>query len=387
MDRFIPNRDASGAPATSLSSSISSSSASESSGDEQQQSANEDDSPRTANRGHPSIADEEHTLELTAALNLDLNKRILSFSSEPPPASNEHAAILDKMAKTPKRSNSLAASQRRRITTVPARVLDAPGLVDDYYLNVLDWSSNNLVAIALEHQVYIWNAESGDVSRLCHLGDPETEEATDDYVCALKFSGDGSYLAVGTSMGPIQIYDVQSQSRQRTMAGHVSRVPTLSWSGAILSSGSRDGSIWNSDVRVAQHKQSEMKSHRAEVCGLAWRQDLAGGLSGGGMGVSLFLFNSVAWSYLTLSCFEAAGEWRQRQCCQCLGWTKPFAPKDVQEQSYCSSQSENPFHKAVVYDAEKVCLLQSIAWCPWQSSMLATGGGTNDKVRDACFWV
>jgi len=75
------------------------------------------------------------------------------------------------------------------------------------------------------------------------------------------------------------------------MAGHATRVPSLSWSGAILSSGSRDGSIWNSDVRVAQHKIAEMNGHRAEVCGLEWRKDtgLTGssstGGSAGGMGL------------------------------------------------------------------------------------------------------
>lgn len=286
MDRFIPNREASGAPATSLSSSRPGTPDSLS---DRHSEDNDDDSPRPSYNA-PSTADEEHTLELTAALNLDLNRRILSFSSEPPPASNEHASMLDKMAKTPKRTNSMAASQRRRITTMPSRVLDAPGLVDDYYLNVLDWSSSNQLAIALEHQVYVWDAQSGEVSRLCHLGDPETEEPGEDYVCSLKFSDDGSYLAIGTSSGPIQIYDVQAQSRVRTMAGHLSRVPTLSWSGAVLSSGSRDGSIWNSDVRVAQHKQSEMRSHRAEVCGLAWRKDGAGGLSAGGMGVRCCFF-------------------------------------------------------------------------------------------------
>jgi hypothetical protein len=29
-------------------------------------------------------------------------------------------------------------------------VVDAPGLVDDYYLNLLDWSSGNQVAIGLD---------------------------------------------------------------------------------------------------------------------------------------------------------------------------------------------------------------------------------------------
>lgn len=39
--------------------------------------------------------------------------------------------------------------QFRNVQTAPDRILDAPELVDDYYLNLLDWSSTNTVAIAL----------------------------------------------------------------------------------------------------------------------------------------------------------------------------------------------------------------------------------------------
>lgn len=39
--------------------------------------------------------------------------------------------------------------QFRQIPTAPERILDAPELVDDYYLNLLDWSSTNVVAVAL----------------------------------------------------------------------------------------------------------------------------------------------------------------------------------------------------------------------------------------------
>lgn len=160
--------------------------------------------------------------------------------------------------------------------------------MDDYYLNLLDWSASNLLAIALAESVYIWNAETGEVGCLCSVnnGDEESEEI----VCSVRFSEDGSYLAVGTASGLIHIYDLSTSSRIRTMSGHATRVPTLSWSGAILSSGSRDGAIWNSDVRVANHKVGEMRGHRAEVCGLEWRKDTglsgsAGGASGGGQGL------------------------------------------------------------------------------------------------------
>lgn len=262
----------------------------------------------TGTYGHGSglteHSDQAHTAELSQSLGIELGRRILSFASEPPPASTEHSALLAAYARgehgigshtggggrhhahSHYHQTSSAAASRRRIATTPERVLDAPGLLDDYYLNLLDWSSTNLVAIALAESVYIWNAESGDVGCLCSVAPDESATSdittSEEVVCSVKFSEDGSYLAVGTSSGPIQIYDLSTSTRIRTMGGHATRVPSLSWSGAILSSGSRDGSIWNSDVRVAQHKIAEMKGHRAEVCGLEWRKDT--GLSGGGSG-------------------------------------------------------------------------------------------------------
>lgn len=207
----------------------------------------------------------------------------------------EHSALLSSYARLPAKgsapssSSSANAATRRRIATAPERVLDAPGLVDDYYLNLLDWSSSNLVAIGLGESVYVWNAESGEVNLLCSVGPAEGEssaEEGDEYICSVKFTEDGSHLAVGLSSGPIQVYDVAAGALVRTMHGHLSRVPALSWSGAVLSSGCRTGEIWNSDVRIADHCVAQMRGHRGEVCGLEWRAEIAGGLSGGGQGVS-----------------------------------------------------------------------------------------------------
>lgn len=48
-------------------------------------------------------------------------------------------------------NNNLSASHNnkasRRIAKEAYKVLDAPGLQDDFYLNLLDWSSNNQIAI------------------------------------------------------------------------------------------------------------------------------------------------------------------------------------------------------------------------------------------------
>ena len=43
----------------------------------------------------------------------------------------------------------------KNLSKTPFKILDAPGLSDDFYLNLLDWSSDNLLAVALESTVYL----------------------------------------------------------------------------------------------------------------------------------------------------------------------------------------------------------------------------------------
>jgi cell division cycle 20-like protein 1 (cofactor of APC complex) len=49
---------------------------------------------------------------------------------------------------------------------LPFKVLDAPDLRDDFYLNVVDWSESNLLGIALSQTVYIWSASNSQVAKL-----------------------------------------------------------------------------------------------------------------------------------------------------------------------------------------------------------------------------
>lgn len=46
-------------------------------------------------------------------------------------------------------------SALRRISPKPYKILEAPALKNDFYLNLLDWSATNLVAVGLEHSVYV----------------------------------------------------------------------------------------------------------------------------------------------------------------------------------------------------------------------------------------
>ncbi|KAB1281372.1 Cell division cycle protein 20-like protein B [Camelus dromedarius] len=75
------------------------------------------------------------------------------------------------------------------------------GLRNDYYLNVLDWNFQNLVAIALGSSIYIWSGED-------HNGIENIElSLTCNYVSSVSWIKEGNCLAVGTSEGEVQVLD------------------------------------------------------------------------------------------------------------------------------------------------------------------------------------
>ncbi|KAK3148531.1 hypothetical protein QOZ80_3BG0296230 [Eleusine coracana subsp. coracana] len=210
----------------------------------------------------------------------------------------------------------------RKIARSPYKVLDAPALQDDFYLNLVDWSSHNVLAVGLGNCVYLWNACSSKVTKLCDLG-------ADDNVCSVGWAQRGTHLAVGTNQGKVQIWDATRCKRIRTMESHRMRVGALAWSSSLLSSGSRDKSILHHDIRAHEDYVSKLTGHKSEVCGLKWSYDNRQ-LASGGNDNRLFVWN----------------------------------PHSVQP---------------VLKYNEHTAAVKAIAWSPHLHGLLASGGGTADR--------
>ncbi|XP_041658449.1 cell division cycle protein 20 homolog [Cheilinus undulatus] len=221
-------------------------------------------------------------------------------------------------------------NKTRYISSTPYSILDAPELRNDFYLNLFDWSSQNVLAVALQNSVYLWDATEGEITLLTKLKHEE------DYICSLSWTKEGSYIAIGTSDGEVQLWDVDSQKHLRTMISHTARVGSLSWNDHILSSGSRSGHIHHHDVRVSEHHISTLTGHSEEVCGLKWSTDGRYLASGGND---------------NLVCI----------------WPR------VQEGSFGNSS------QMVHCLSDHQGAVKALAWCPWQSYILASGGGTSDR--------
>lgn len=76
--------------------------------------------------------------------------------------------------------------QPRAVSKVPYKVLDAPELADDFYLNLVDWGSANVLGVGLGSSVYMWNAQTSKVNKLCTL--------EDDTVTSVSWIQKGTHL-------------------------------------------------------------------------------------------------------------------------------------------------------------------------------------------------
>ncbi|XP_029655979.1 anaphase-promoting complex subunit cdc20-like [Octopus sinensis] len=190
-------------------------------------------------------------------------------------------------------------------------------------LNVLDCSISTKVAVGLQDYVYIWDNSTRRTTRL------STSSQNDKTLCSVRWSVSGSSLAVGLSTGSVEIWDIATSRVVRSMCMRMGRIASLAWNGIGLTSGSRSGMMFNHDLRVRDHKVHTYSRHSLEVCGLKWAGDGRRLVSGGNDDIA------CVWDARNLN-----------------------VPANVF------------VHQAAV---------KAVDWSPQNTSLLATGAGSDDK--------
>lgn len=282
-----------------------------------------------------------------------MNSNILRFQSNRPASVNAVTSMASAAApfglnsrdvrKALVNASAIPGRVSRKIARSPFKVLDAPCLEDDFYLNLVDWSSENVLAVGLASCVYLWSACTSVVTKLCDLqfGGP---------VCSVAWNQQGNQLAVGTMPGLVQVWDPATCQLVRTMSGHSARAGCLAWNSSILSSGGRDKQIFNRDMRCREPYVAQLSGHKQEVCGLKWSFDDSQ-LASGGNDNRLLVWNGTGMG---------------------SGGSVNSTGSGV---SYTSPVLKFSSHEAAV---------KAIAWSPHARGLLASGGGTADrKIR---FW-
>ncbi|CAI2366179.1 unnamed protein product [Moneuplotes crassus] len=215
------------------------------------------------------------------------------------------------------------------------KVLDAPSLKDDYYIDILKWGNQGYIAVALGSCCHLWDSITGKVINSIKVDDDEDNVP----ITSVCWTNDGKDLAIASKDGYVRIYDLNKEIIKKTICLYLeanrSRIGCLSWSSHSLAIGTQDYNIYLSDPRMELSTYRILKSHEQEITGVKWSPDGCN-LASGGNDNKLKIWSTIY----------------------------PKKPIYTHED-----------HQAAV---------KAIAWSPFKHGMLASGGGIQDG--NILFW-
>lgn len=307
-----------------------------------------------------SKSDEYNTRQLNESKNEDYgnsykymsnNNLSLMYNNDYPKSIINNTPLCLKLVS--EKGDQMKTKIKRNIPSKAFKVLDAVGIIDDYYLNLMDWSVDDIISTGIRESVFFISNKGSKISKLVSY-------ENGNYIGSVSFSPNGSELAVGKYDGILDIYDVNSGRVVSSFPNHISRINAISWNNSkinpnLIATGSKDSKVIIRDVRLKPNESSiyELQEHTHEVCGLKFSHD-GNYLAAGGNDNLL-----MVWDIRKIVPNKRA-----------LQFNNDF--------DYYSSNNyiiKSFDHKAAV---------KAIAWNPLQRHCLASGGGSHDQTIK--FW-
>ena len=242
----------------------------------------------------------------------------------------------------------------RHINQTPEKILDAPSLIDNFYINVLDYSKFNILSVALSNEVYLYNTENFCIEKLPIINNNNNYSNNNNDneipISSLKFMNDIAALAIGYYSGFIEIWDIVKNTKIRTLNGHDNRVGCLNWNEYILASGSKDSKIYNHDVRLKEHIIHKLLYHKQEICSLKYNYD-GNLLASGGNDNMVYIYDI-------------------RKFCN-----NNNSINNCNKNFSINNNNTRPLFSLSYHTAA----IKALSWCPFIRNLLATGAGSKDK--------
>ncbi|KAJ6090401.1 hypothetical protein N7486_009216 [Penicillium sp. IBT 16267x] len=329
--------------------------------------------------------------------------------------------------------------QREAVPPKPFRILDAPYLRDDFYCSTLAYSfTSGVLAVGLAQCVYLWS--EGYIVDRPPFGDHHPSNYVTSLSFSSE-NGGRSILAVGRQSGQLSLWSV-SEEKVRFEISHPKSISCVSFKprtsrrpseglqnmeidAEFLVVGDEIGNIWYYSVEWPEiHSQwswtgcmtllAKISAHGQQVCGLAWSPDDRFLASGGNDNVCMLfdLHEILPPPQVNHSAFSTAsagpsGIFSIHALPPLTPGTNPRRVPSRRQivshllpswgRSSLKSSTTAPLLSSlgclisgstktvlVPPNRQKHCLVhgaavKAIAFAPWQPSLLATGGGTNDR--------
>jgi meiosis-specific APC/C activator protein AMA1 len=354
----------------------------------------------------------KHEGRLAVAFGFDPANRILDFGVQKPLIKSKlksHQVELSSLLQTiwrqsqwPRamdRSGSqakLPSEARKTVPTTPFRVLDAPGLRDDFYCSLLAYCPVlHVLAVGLETRVFIWSEDQGPRQM-------SSETSRQTQLTSISFSSTAArrtILAAGRIDGKVSLWSLQEQN-PRFEIQQPSGVACVSWkpiptpSLLHIEGGTTEdteellvrdevGNLyyysveWPSLVRFREtgyHGRvtllARINVHSQQICGLAWSPDGTMFATGGNDNVCCLFTTEDILSGNSTNDYREIQRTEEQYTIDGVRHIKIIPGRGLFQVVSRGFETQRWIHKAAV---------KAIAFCPWQRGLLATGGGSNDR--------
>lgn len=129
----------------------------------------------------------------------------------------------------------------RNFPNEPIQKFFLSGMLQDFYLSPIDWSSKGIISIVLENTLMFFN------SRTMNFVEPNDQLFG---ITNTKFSPDGRVIYIGCNDGKSELFDMNQNCSIHSFGGYNDSILVSDWNENVIIIGGRNGQLSFLDIRT-----------------------------------------------------------------------------------------------------------------------------------------